>query len=115
MVRPEFSGRRFGWVLCRHGRGFGLLQVSPLGFGRRDIADRREGGVFDGDKVSPSADTSDDLGLEQADDRLGQVIIVAVAAAADRRLEAGMPQKLGVLDRQLLHAAVGVMDQSALD
>ena len=44
----------------------------------------------------------DDLGLVEAVDRLGESVVVAVADAADRWLDAGLGQALGVLDRDVL-------------
>jgi hypothetical protein len=42
----------------------------------------------------------DDLGFEEAVDRLGQRVVVAVANAADRGLDACFGQSFGVFDRQ---------------
>ena len=55
----------------------------------------------------------DHLGLVEAVDRLGQGVVVAVADAADRGLDAGLGQALGVADRDVLDAAVAVMDEAA--
>ena len=44
----------------------------------------------------------DDLGLVEAVDRLGESVVVAVADAANRRLDARLRQPLGVLDRDVL-------------
>jgi len=44
----------------------------------------------------------DQLGLEQAVDGFGEGVVVAVADAADRRLDAGLEQALGVADRDVL-------------
>ncbi len=58
-----------------------------LCFGRRDVPDRLEqtavvepvdpfeGGIFDGFEVAPRSATVDDLGLEEAADRLGQGVL----------------------------------------
>jgi hypothetical protein len=51
------------------------------------------------------------FGLVQAVDRLGQRVVVAVAAAAHRRLDAGLGQALGVSDGHVLRTTVGVMDE----
>ena len=48
-------------------------------------------------------------------DRLSEGVVVAVADAANGRYEAGFGQALGVFDRDVLHAAIGVMDQPAAD
>ena len=55
----------------------------------------------------------DHLGLVETVDRLGESIVVAVADAADRRLDAGLGQALGVFDRDVLAAAVAVMHEPA--
>jgi hypothetical protein len=94
-----------------------------LGFCGRDVPDWLEQaavvepvdpfqrGVFDGLEAAPWATTVDDLGLEEAVDRLGQRIVVAVTDAAHRRLDARFGQALGVFDRQILAAAVAVVNQ----
>jgi hypothetical protein len=55
-----------------------------------------EGGALDALEAAPRAAAADDLCLEQADDALGQRIVVAVADAADRRFDARFRQTLGV-------------------
>ena len=44
----------------------------------------------------------DDLGFEEAVDRLGQSIVVAVADAAHRRLDTSVGQTFSILDRDVL-------------
>ncbi len=56
-----------------------------------------------------------DLRFEQADDRLGEGVIVAVPAAADGGLDAGGGQALRVSNTQILTAAVAVIDQLPVD
>src|SRR6266566_4736084 len=46
----------------------------------------------------------DDLGLVETVDRLGESIVITVADAAHRRLDARLHQPLGVLDRDVLGA-----------
>ena len=53
----------------------------------------------------------DDLGFEQADDRLGEGVVVAVADRSDGRLDARVGEPLGVAQRQILRPAVGMRDQ----
>jgi hypothetical protein len=48
----------------------------------------------------------DDLGLVETVDRLGESIVITVADAAHRRLDARLRQPLGLLDRDVLAAAV---------
>ena len=55
----------------------------------------------------------DHLGFVEPVDRLGERVVVAVADAADGRHEAGLGEALGVLDRDVLHAAIGVVDETA--
>ena len=61
----------------------------------------------------PGAQEFDDLGFEQADDALGERAVVRVTDAADGRVDAGVGQAFGVLDRHVLAAAVGMADQAA--
>ena len=96
-----------------------------FGFGRRDVADGLqqpamvepvdpfERGVLDGFEVAPRPPPVDHLGLVEAVDRLGQSVVVTVADAADRRLDAGLGEALGVLDRHVLRPAVAMMNQAA--
>jgi hypothetical protein len=44
----------------------------------------------------------DELGLIEAIDRLGESVVVGIADAANRRLDAGVRQTLGILDRDVL-------------
>ena len=56
--------------------------------------DPLESGELDVLDVAPRTSFPDDLGLEEADDGLGQGVIVAVSDAADRRFDAGLSQSL---------------------
>src|SRR5208337_761089 len=51
----------------------------------------------------------DHFGLVESDDRFSQRVIVRVADAAHRRLDAGFGQSLGVANRQMLATPVAVM------
>ncbi len=53
----------------------------------------------------------DQLGLVEAVDGLGERVVIAVANAADGRLDAGFGQALGVFDRDILAAAITMVDQ----
>ena len=100
-----------------HGLTGDLGIVARLGFGGRDIADRLEeapmvepvdplqGSELHRLGMAPGTAPADHLSLEQADNRLGESIVVAVADAADGGLDAGGGQALGVADRDVLHAA----------
>ena len=48
---------------------------------------------------------------EEADDAFSQGVVVTVTDAADRGVDAGVSEPLGVSDRQVLAAAIAVMDQ----
>lgn len=103
---------------------FSRAASSFAGPGRRDVADRLqqalvvepidpfEGLVLDGLAGLPRAEPVDDLGLEQSDHALGEGIVMAVADAADGRLDAGLRQPLRVADADLLRSAVAVVDQA---
>jgi len=55
----------------------------------------------------------DDLGLVEAIDRFREGIVVTIADAADRRLDACFREPLGILDRDVLAASVAVMHEPA--
>src|SRR5262245_62865383 len=59
-----------------------------------------ESGVLDLVEITPGTTVVNDLGLEQSDDRLGEGVVVRVADAADRRLDAGLLQALSFRTRQ---------------
>src|SRR3954454_1151422 len=122
--RPAFAGGRLvesgchGWML-QHG------VVALLSFGRGYVADglqeppvvepvhpfqRRE---LDGFEGPPRATSMDDLSFVETIDRLGESIVVTVADAADRRLNAGFRQALGVLNRDVLAASIAVVHEPA--
>ena len=96
-----------------------------LGFRGWDIADRLqqlpvveplhpfERGVLDGFEGPPGSASMDDLGLVEAVDRLGQGVVVAVADAADRWLDPGLGETLGIFDRDILAAAIAVVNEPA--
>jgi hypothetical protein len=44
--------------------------------------------------AAPRSTATDHLRLEEADDRLDQCVVVGIAAAADRRLDAGFGKSL---------------------
>ena len=59
-------------------------------------------------KARPSMD---DLNLEEAVDGFGQCGVIAVANTADGGFDACFGQPLGVFDRQILAAAITVVNQ----
>jgi len=97
--------------------GAAEVLLSPecgLELGRRDVADGLQepavvepvdplqGGVLDLVVALPGAVAADQFGLVQADDRLGQRVVVGVAAGADRGDGTGFGQAFGVADGQVL-------------
>ena len=54
----------------------------------------------------------DDLGFEQAVDRLCQRVVVAVTDTANRGFDARVRQPFGVFDGQVLGSAVRMMDRA---
>jgi hypothetical protein len=49
--------------------------------------------------------------FEEADHRFRERVIVRIAATADRRRDAGIGEAIGVPHRQVLRAAIAVMDK----
>ena len=106
-----------------HSELSGLCIEVVLRFGGRDVSDRFEQAAIvepvdpfqrcelDGLQAAPWPAPVNHLGLEEADHRLGERVIVAVADAADRRLDTGLSQTLGVFDREVLDAPVAMVDE----
>ena len=98
------------FTLFQHG------EISLFSFGGRDVADGFQepsmvepvdpfqGCELDGLQRSPWSASMDHLGLVKTIDGLGQGIVVAVAHASHRRLNASFGQALGVFDRDILAA-----------
>ena len=88
--------------------------VARLSFCRRDVSDRLEeapviepvdpieGCELDGLETAPGSPAADHFRLEEADDALGEGVVIGVAHATDRRLDSGFGQALAVLDREVL-------------
>src|SRR6185437_11745926 len=57
--------------------------------------------------------STDDLSLVEAVDRFGEGVVVRVADAADGRLDPGFGEPLGVFDRDILGAAIAMMNEAA--
>lgn len=74
-----------------------------------ETVDPFQGRIFYSLETVSGATTVDDLGLEKPVDHLGQGIVVTVADAADRSLDARFGQPLCVSDRQILAVAVTVV------
>lgn len=75
--------------------------------------DPLERGIFDGFEAAPRSTPVDHLGLVKTVDRLGQSVVVAIFDAADRRLNPGFGEALGVVDGHVLRPAVAMMDEAA--
>ena len=56
----------------------------------------------------------DDFGLVESVDCLGQRVVVAVALATDRGLNAGLGQSLAVANRDVLRTAIRMVDERAV-
>jgi hypothetical protein len=54
-----------------------------------------------------------DVRFEEADHRFGEGVVVAIADAADRGLDAGLGEALGVADADVLAAAIRMMHEPA--
>lgn len=103
----------------------GLVMVARFGFGGRNVADRLEqspvvepahpfeGGELHGLEAPPWAAAVDHLGLEQADHRFGQRVVVAVADTAHGGLDTGHGEARGVANAHVLGPAVGMADVTA--
>ena len=97
--------------------------VALLGLGRRDVADRLQQPAIvepvdpfqrrelDGLERPPRPTSMDDLGLVETVDGFGESIVLGISDTADRRLDAGLSQALGVFDRDVLAASVAVMHE----
>ena len=110
-----------------HGLAVDLGMVARFGLGGRNVADGLEqapmvepvdpfeGGKFHRLGMAPGTTPADHLGLEQPDHRLGQGVVVAVADAADRGLDAGLGKPLGVADRDVQAAAIAMVHQAVTE
>src|SRR5262245_36635409 len=78
---------------------------------RIEPVDPGECGEFDGLEMPPRSLALNHFRLEEADDRFGKRVVIGVAAAADRRLDAGIGQAVRIAHRQILRATVTVMHE----
>jgi hypothetical protein len=85
-----------GFELGRRDRTNGLQEPAMV-----EPVDPFQGGVLDLVDALPGASPADQLGLVQPDDRLGQGVVVAVAAGTDRGDRAGVGEPFGVADGQV--------------
>ena len=104
--------------LCGHGWCVQHSVVSFFSLGGRNVSDRVqkspvvepvhpfEGGELHGFEVAPWPSLMDDLGFVKAVDRFGESVVIGIANTANRRLNACLRQPFGILDRQVLDAAI---------
>src|SRR6202162_3667356 len=112
----SFESRCHGWPFehsvvavfgfCRGNVTNGLQQSAMV-----EPVDPFQGGELDGFERAPGPTPVDYLGLVEAVDGLGQGVVVAVADAADGRLDPGFGQALGVFDRDVLAASITMMNK----
>jgi len=74
-------------------------------------ADPLQDGELDGFQVRPGITATDYARLEQADHGFGQRIARGVADATGRWRDADVGQSLALANRQVLHPAVGMLNQ----
>ena len=98
--------------------------VGGLGLGGRDVpdwleeaaaiepGDPFEGGELDRLEAAPGAAPMDHLSFVEAVDGFGEGIVIAVTDAANRRLDASLGKPLSILDRNVLHTAITVVDEA---
>jgi hypothetical protein len=103
-----------GWLLARHtGKSTRTHDgvILTLRSNLRWCSDAFEVRCWNGARVQVAF--SD--GLEEADDARGEGVVVRIANAADRALDASLGETLGVTDGHLRHAAVAVVHEVAGD
>jgi len=76
------------------------------------VVGAREYVRLDAGKAETRRQESSTTRSRETEDRLGQGVVVGVADAAHRGLDPSFGQALRVADRDVLHAAVAVMDES---
>ena len=99
-----------------------MLIIHQLVLGRWNVSDRLQyssvvkpvhpfqGCVLDFINCLPRAALANNFGLVKPIDRFSQCVVVGVADTANRRFDTRLGQFLGVVDRQVLAAAVTVVD-----
>lgn len=111
--------------LCSHGWRVQAGVILLLGFGWRYVADGLQNspvvepvdpfqsGELDRLGVAPRPMSMDNLGLVETVDRFRECVVVAVADASDRGLNACFCQPLGIANGYVLNAPVRVMHETA--
>ena len=72
-----------------------------------------ESGELDGLEAAPWSTPMNYLGLAETVDGFGESVVIRICDAADRRLDAGLSQALGVLNGYVLAALVTVVHEPA--
>src|SRR5690606_35898356 len=93
-------------LLCRRNVAERLEETPMI-----EPVDPRKRREFDGFKSAPWPLLSDQLGLVESDNRLAECVVVGVADATDGRLDAGFGKALCVANRDVLHAAITVVNE----
>ena len=103
-MRPAW--RSIGLLPRRRNVSDGLQKAAVV-----EPVDPFERGEFHGFEVAPWCSPMDDLGLLSTVDCFGESIVIGIADAPDRRLDARLRQPLRISDGHILRAAVGMMNQ----
>src|SRR3954462_3659136 len=72
-----------------------------------------QGGKLDRFDTAPGTTPADHLGFVEAVDGFGEGVIVAVPDAPNQSLDPRRGKPLGILDREILHPTIAVMDEAA--
>ena len=70
-----------------------------------------EGGPFEVFEAAPGSAVADEFGLVEPIDRLGQSVVVGVAAGPNGVHDAVFGEAFGVSNRQILNAAIRMVNQ----
>lgn len=112
------------WILRGHRPDLKLGIVGGFHLGGWDVADGLaqapvvepvhpfKGSEFNRLERAPRTTPMDHLGLEEADDGLRQGIVIRIPDTADRRLNAGLGEALGVSKRHVLDAPIAMVDEA---
>ena len=101
-----------GTALNATGVTYDVWAIRP-GFGGAMVSTMSQCRILDGLGMTPRPLLVNALRFEEPNHRFGEGIVIGIAAAADRRLDAGVSQALGVAHRQVLRAAIAIVDQIA--
>ena len=120
---PRKLGTLMGVESRHHGGLLGFGMIFGLKLRRRPVSDGFEqpsrvesvhpllSGEFNRLQSSPMATLSDHFSLVKSNDRFHQGIVVGIANGPDRRLDPGFSQAFAVSNREVLNAAVALVNQ----